>query len=426
MLTLCHPDDIPVRQELLMHLQSPQNREVFKKLSEIAETVNRLYEAFQAARCDNERNFIYVNLIGAVTDFYQTASGIQGEGILLSRFREFFHRESSCAHYRRLAEETEKLLNMNETVRVCSYRMLGEGLYIRPEEDKPIVARLLKCAKDLGLDDARETRDVSIRLNPRLINAVAALYPREFTAFKEYFSTFQDFFSDEILVYRSELNFYLEISDIFDQVRTLNIPVCWPAAAKEKQISVTGLRDLSLLAKNETNIVPNDILFNAEEPFFYLTGANGGGKTTYLRSVGIAAVLFLTGCPIPAQSAEIYPLDCVYTHFPRDERFEGEGRFADEENRVNGILREHGGNALILLNETYSTTSEELALKLTAELAETIYQSGSLGIYITHQHGIGATKIPFLSVIIDENAENRRTSRLRGAGALRARTRPIS
>jgi hypothetical protein len=418
MMTPCHPDDIPVRQELFKLLQSESVREEFKRLANIAETIRRLSEAYKAVRCDNERNFVFVNLIGAVTSFYQHASAISGGGVLATRFRDFFRSESSAADYRRLSEEAGKLLPMNEKVRVNSFKMIGDDLYIRPEDDRPIVARLLKCAVDLGLTDSRETRDISIKLNPRLINAVASMHPKEFHAFKEFYSEFNGFFHEEIIAYRSELNFYLEVSGIFDRVRSHGIPICWPVASKKKQISAKGLRDLSLLAKNETNIVPNDILFNEEEPFFYLTGANGGGKTTYLRSVGIAVVLFLTGCPIPCETAEIYPLDCVYTHFPRDERFEGEGRFADEENRVKEILRSHAGNSLVLLNETYSTTSEELALKLTAELAETIYDSGSLGIYITHQHGIGETKIPFLSVIIDESAENRRTykiTRRRGA-----------
>ena len=418
MMTPCHPDDIPVRQELFRLLQSKKVREVFKQLAEIAETIHRLFNAYKAARCDNERNFVFVNLIGTVTSFYHHASELSGEGVLCGRFKDYFLRSSSTAEYKQLLEETDKLLPMNEKVRVNSFKMHGEDLYIRPEDDRPIVARLLKCAIDLGLKDSRETRNVSIKLDPRLINAIAAMNSIEFTAFKEFHNDFNGFFHEEIIAYRSELNFYLEVSEIFDKVRSFGIPICWPSASDEKIFAAKGLRDLSLLAKNEMNIVPNDILFDAQEPFFYLTGANGGGKTTYLRSVGIAAILFLTGCPIPCETAEIYPINCVYTHFPRDERFEGEGRFADEENRVNEILRSHAGNSLVLLNETYSTTSEELALKLTAELAETIYDSGSMGIYITHQHGIGASKIPFLSVIIDESAENRRTykiARYRGA-----------
>ncbi len=81
-------------------------------------------------------------------------------------------------------------------------------------------------------------------------------------------------------------------------------------------------------------------------------------------------------------------------------------------------MKAHGGSSLILLNETYSTTNEELALKCTSELAEELYGSGCFGLYITHQHRLADTKIPFLSVIVDESDANRRTfriARLRGA-----------
>ena len=418
MLAPCNPEDIPIRQELFKDLLSPETRRDFKILAENALRIHNLNEAFKAVRCDKEKNFVYVNLLDAVMTFYKSASSVTGQGQLCSRFRMFFQEQFSSPLCIKLSQEAQKLSPLVQEVRVNSYRMLGDGLYIRPENDKTIVSRLLTCARDLGLSQSRETRDISIHLNPRLINALAALYPEAFRAFKDFHASYESFFSEDILKYRSELNFYLEISEIFDRVRAADLPVCWPTTGTDKKLEISGLRDLSLLAKNETNIVPNDMLFNSQEPFFYLTGANGGGKTTYLRSVGIAVVLFLTGCPIACNSAEIYPLDNVYTHFPRDERFEGEGRFADEENRVNEILASHNGQSLVLLNETYSTTSEELALDLTAKLATTIYESGSLGIYITHQHGIGETQIPFLSVIINESEENRRTykiARLRGA-----------
>lgn len=425
MKTLCRPEDIPVRQELFKALDTAETLDRLRVLSRSASQIRRLFEAYKAVRCDNERHYVYFNLANAVIFFYENAAKINGTGLLLDRFKTFFEKEISCAFFNKLRSEAERLAPRSEKVRVNSFRMVGEQLYIRPEENTTIVSRLLKCASDLGLNNnPEEHRDVSIRLNPRLINALAGLHREDFSAFKDFYAEYGDFFSDEILKYLPELNFYLEMSAIFNRVREVGIPVCWPSEAREKKISIKELRDLSLLAKNVTNIVPNDILFNEEEPFFFLTGANGGGKTTYLRSVGIAVVLFLSGCPIPCESAEIFPLDNVFTHFPRDERFEGEGRFADEEKRVNEILSAHGGNSLVLLNETYSTTSEDLAIKLTDELAKTIHKSGSLGIYITHQHGIGETDIPFLSVIIDQSMENRRTykiARMRGASGSFAR-----
>ena len=98
------------------------------------------------------------------------------------------------------------------------------------------------------------------------------------------------------------------------------------------------LYDISLLAKNCENIVPNDADFTEYEPFCFLLGANGGGKTTYLRALGVNLILFLAGCPVFAKEAEIYPFDIVLSHFPRDERFDNTGRLDEERKRTEEML----------------------------------------------------------------------------------------
>lgn len=128
--------------------------------------------------------------------------------------------------------------------------------------------------------------------------------------------------------------------------------------------------------------------------------------------MGAVVVFFLNGCPLACESASLCPLKNVYTHFPRDERFDSGGRFQNENALVNEILEAEGGNSLVLLNETYSATSEELAVPLTVALAERLYKSGSFGIYITHQHGVGETEIPFLNVVVDLSDSNRRTYKI--------------
>ena len=102
----------------------------------------------------------------------------------------------------------------------------------------------------------------------------------------------------------------------------------------------------------------------------------------------------------------------MFTHFPQDERFEADGRYADEQRRVGEILSAHGGNSLILLNETYATTNEELAVTSTLELTDKLKRSGSFTLYITHQHGLESAGVPFLSVIVDRDDQNRRTYRI--------------
>ena len=117
-------------------------------------------------------------------------------------------------------------------------------------------------------------------------------------------------------------------------------------------------------------------------------------------------------CPLPCVSASIGDISSVFTHFPRDERFDGSGRFVEENNRVQTILREMDGNSVVLLNETYSTTNEENAVFMTEKLANELYGKRIFGLYITHQHGLSESEIPYLNVLIDVNDENRRTFKI--------------
>lgn len=418
MTTVCIPEDIPVRQEMFKILENKDIRAQLKLLARNIEEVYKLDAAYSAAKCDNERNFLYFNLINAEMKFFRNAAKIDSNGFFLKRFAEFFREEFQKDDCRKAEEISSLNFPKSDLVRINSLRIKGENMFISPEDENTISARLKKCAKDIGIPDTREKRDVSIKIKPRIINGLATLYPDSFKLFKEFYDEFSGFYDSSILKYRSELNFYLEATDIIERVRAAGMPVCWPDVSKEKKFIIRGARDISLLAKNVTDIVPNDVSFTDEEPFCYLTGANGGGKTTYLRAVGITAVLFLSGCPLACNSAELYPIEGIYTHFPRDERFDGDGRFADEQSRIKKILRHDVSNALVLLNETYSTTNEAVATELTVKLAEYLFEKGSFGIYITHQHGVGKTKMPFLSVIVDENNENRRTykiERRRGA-----------
>ncbi len=419
MTTACPPEDIPVRQELFSILE--ENRELracLKLLARNIEAVHGLDAAYRAAKCDNERYYLYFNLLNAEMRFFRGAARLDGKGFFLKRFADFFAAEFDSDICRRLEETTSLNFPRSDMVRINSLLIRGDNMRMRTEDETTIAARLMKCARELGIPEVRETRDISIKLKPRLINGLASLYPDIFRLFREFYDEYSSFYDSSILQYRSELNFYLEVSGIIERVRAEGMPVCLPKVASEKKFEIKGARDISLLSKDVKNIVPNDVSFTVEEPFWYLTGANGGGKTTYLRSVGITAIMFLCGCPLICDSAELYPVSGVYTHFPRDERFDGDGRFADEQSRIREILSNDVSNSLVLLNETYSTTNEEVALELTQKLAELLFDRGCFGIYITHQHGVGNSRIPFLSVIVDETDENRRTykiERRRGA-----------
>lgn len=414
MRVLCRPGDIPVRQDLLRYLDgNPAVREVLSRLSAITVELLRLHAALQEVKCENERHYVFVGLMAAAADFADLAASLPDEGgILLRRFGDRFRADNADKSWSNMAKEAKELRKAAEEARRETFRMVGDNLWMRPDFRESYVERLLRCAAELGLPPENSKRELSIRLDARMVNALARLHPEAFISFRDFYARCGDRFDSSMLSYRFELNFYLEALALMDRIRSVGLPLCWPKVSTAKKIDVRELYDISLLLKEGIQIIPNDALFTEKEPFFFLTGANGGGKTTFLRALANAVILFISGCPICAREAEIWPVANVFTHFPQDERFEADGRFADEQRRVGEILAAHEGNSLILLNETYSTTNEELAVTSTLALAEKLKNSGSFTLYITHQHGLEAAEVPFLSVIVDEDDQNRRTYRI--------------
>ena len=412
MLDMCTPEDILARQELFRALEDDETRREATELSAQMDELYRFYDAYIDSNNEDERRVIFVGLMKAAVCFTELAAKFRAAGVFYERFHEFFEEEIARPEYKTLAEDIDTVFPHIGELQRAGFTVNGDDLRITSGLGQPYEERLVECAKNLGMTEISSARSFSRPLTGTIIDALAALYPDSFEFLDDFYEKYIDFFNEDIMRYYRELSFYIELSHVFARIRANGIPVCYPSICEDKRIDVREAYDVTLLAKDELNIIPNDIHFSTEEPFFYLTGANGGGKTTYLRAVGAVTVFFLTGCPIAARSAEFYPLKKVLTHFPRDERFDSGGRFQNENALVNEILDEEDGQSLVLLNETYSATSEELAVPLTVALAERLYGSGSFGIYITHQHGVGETKIPFLNVVVDADDSNRRTYKI--------------
>jgi len=413
--TPCGKDNIPLRQKLITALAG--NQEMRESLAMLAQCMNEVqdcYQSFSNARCDNEQALSYLGLVDAYHRFCRQASELPDAdaGMLYTRFLKYYRDLTASEDFQKMEALTAELHPRIDEIRRNRIRIRGSKLKVSAENPDSYEARLTRCAADLGFDGFSAARPISQSIAPQVIDAIASLYPNQFQSFREFFKNHKDYFQTELLNYALELDFLNEIVKLTLRVRQAGIPMICPKISEEKKIDIRSCYDITLLSKNETRIIPNDVLFDREAPFFYLTGANGGGKTTYLRTVGVAVLLFLCGCPVPCDAAEIYPMNAVLTHFPRDERFDGDGRFADEKKRIAEINAVRGDDSLILLNETYATTSEEIAVVQTEALAGELFKSGCLGIYITHQHSLGQTEIPFLNVIVDSDNENRRTYKI--------------
>lgn len=413
-LLLCRPEGetVTLRSEMFSAMLSDKSsRETVNALLTELKAAGELYRALNRASNEKAGAFIFASLFKRYANFCHRAASAPSYGTLFVRFAKTFSEVTENERFVTACEKELEISSALNGVRSISLKITGDEMKVSLSENEGISFSLIACAGELEIPLTSHP-ETEIELRPSISDALSKLAPEVFAPACEFFREYRTLISGEVFGYIEELEFIIGILDFCEKVKAHGLPLSFPKVSGEKKIALKNVYDFTLIAKDAKVIVPNDVHFDEKEPFFYLTGANGGGKTTYLRAVGCAVTLFLAGAPVVCDGGECCIFDSVFTHFPRDERFEGSGRFFDEIDRVNKILDRENGNSLILLNETYATTGEAKALEYTADLADKLNKSGSFGLYITHQHEVGESKIPFLGVVIDALDGNKRTYRI--------------
>ncbi len=185
---------------------------------------------------------------------------------------------------------------------------------------------------------------------------------------------------------KSELAFYLGANNLYEELLSLNLPLSFPIPYEsDRRIrKFSGLYDISLALTKRENIVGNDL--NAEEKDLYvITGANRGGKTTFLRSIGQAQILMQSGLFVPAKSFSANINNKLFTHFYRKEDPQLESGKLDEElKRLSRIVNDIQINSLLLLNESFSSTNEQEGSEIAIEIIDALTENNIEVFYVTH------------------------------------------
>ena len=179
-----------------------------------------------------------------------------------------------------------------------------------------------------------------------------------------------------LIMLRTELAFYLGCVNLHDRLAGIDEPTCFPvpAVAGKYKLSSEGLYDLSLALSMGEQVVANDINADGKSRII-VTGANKGGKTTFLRSVGLSQMMMHGGMFVPARSFSANLCTGLFTHFKRKEDVSLESGKLDEElNRMSKIVDHLSADSLVLLNESFAATNEregaEIARQIVAALSE--------------------------------------------------------
>jgi len=163
---------------------------------------------------------------------------------------------------------------------------------------------------------------------------------------------------------------------------------CFPVIANETRI--IGAYSPTLLFKvKHRDVVSNNIHFDEKGNVFIITGANAGGKSVYVRTIGVVQILFQLGLPIPAESAQMKIVNNIFTHFATSIDT-SDSRFVLECKAMQKILDAIDSDSLLLMDESFSSTSSYEGAAVAEQVIERLQSIGCMCVYSTHLHELTA------------------------------------
>ncbi len=306
-----------------------------------------------------------------------------------------------------------------------SGRITDRIIRLSAPKERSALAQMTSLFSNSLNDEERERTGNAI--NSALFKVIKSSFKQWKPAIKSYISQNTDF-----LVNRAnDLRFLVSAATLCHRLKEAGYPICRPKVCEmsEKKFNVKGAY-CPELALGTVKTIGNDIEFgNLGENngmIYIFTGANGGGKTVFAKTIGICQALLQLGVYIPAEYAEISPAKEILVHSSTSQTSISQSRFTEECAKLSAVMKLVNEDTMILCDEALSGTSAFEAAAIAEEVVKAMSAKGCRGIFITHIHELSAlpdklnklevcrSRIGNLAVLTDEASGVRTYKTVRG------------
>jgi DNA mismatch repair protein MutS len=418
-------DAVRYRQEVFRDLDDPAVlREIQRFADRMAEVrahlkqLAAMHYRYQREGWLLDAAAIYCEAVRSLA-VYLSSARVSSPALLA--FRDYLARYVASAGFTTLARETEDRKAALGRIGYCT-RIKGDRVevtrYAGEADYSAVVLKTFERFKQGAVRDYLIRYRIWPGMNhiaARILELVARLFPEEFAALDEYCSRHAAFLDDGIQHAHQEFQFYLAYLDYIRPLRAAGLRFCYPeVSASSKDVRAADTFDLALARKlitQGTPVVTNDFRLEGRERIAVITGPNQGGKTTFARTFGQLHHLAGTGCPVPGSAARLFLFDRLFTQFEREEDLAARtGKLEDDLIRIGEILRAATPDSIVILNETFASTTTRDARFLGTKLLTKVMGLDALCVYVTFVDelaSLGEQVVSMMSTIVPENPAER-------------------
>lgn len=389
---------IEYRHEVFRDLERDERREPIENFVTGVRTVRRrLHQAEHVWHPLQKQGwFLYAvdTYCGAMKTLRDDLDHIELTSRGLRDFADYVTGYVDSERFQTLSADTQavaaELRKVRYTVHMQGLRVHVEKFDAQTDYSAAVTATFERFATEASRDYHVPLKDFADmdHVEEQILECVAKLHPETFALLERFCSRNRNFVDRTIGRFEREVHFYLSYLAFIRRFAAAGLTFSYPDVTTEPGVMrADDAFDLALAIKSineDQPVVRNDFRLSGPERIFVITGPNQGGKTTLARTIGQCAYLAALGCPVPAGHAELTLPDQIYTHFERQESLSTlHGKLDDELVRIHDILSRASEASIVIMNESFSSTTVDDALLISTEVLERVIKLGCVAVYVT-------------------------------------------